>query len=304
MQFVRAGQANLVSADLNDGSDPITTGSVSFYLKDLDGDNAGEYWTGSAWSETESPAVTVTAETGHDGRGHWQGTIAAGAWTLGGRYQTYAVHSGDAQINYRDEVFCLAATETAIAPSNPEVVTICNAALRLIGAARIDSLTDGTREADAAAFYWALVRPWVFTAVPWKCITKRVVLDDAATTPAWGYAYAWNFPADFVRLVRLEDPEAEYRQVGQVLHTNLDGPRIEYVYDCTDPTKYSAELVRCLYLNMAYELAYDLTQNPQIGDRVKADLEKFFLPIVRFNNSIGAGLEKPQSDTLTDMFLR
>lgn len=253
------------------------------------------------------------------------------------------------------------------------VVNICNAALQLVGAARITALTDGTREADAATFYWDLVRPYVFRSVPWKCISKRIILQNStltgtavvasgsmdtvtgtdtvfetelmagdhiqigeetrviseiasdteltvseefeeeytdaamtrvvvADTPEWGFAYAYYLPVDYVRLVSLYDPEAEYREVGGLLHTDLVNPEIEYVYDCQDPTQYSPDLVRALYLNMGYEMAYCLTQSPEIGDRIKADLEKFFLPIARFHNSIGAGLEKPASDTLTDMF--
>jgi hypothetical protein len=252
------------------------------------------------------------------------------------------------------------------------IVTICNAALQFIGAARITALDDGTREADAADFYWDLVRPVVFRAVPWRCISKRVVLADTtltgtvtveagtpttvdgtetafttelvvgdriqigtetrivsaitsateltvseafsaaadaaatlirvADTPAWGFAYAYYLPGDFVRMVRTYSADDEYHEIGGLLHTDLVSPEIEYVYDCVDPTKYTADLVRCLYLNLAYELAYCLTQNTEVGDRVKADLEKFFLPIVRFNNSIGAGLETPKSDTLTDIF--
>lgn len=252
------------------------------------------------------------------------------------------------------------------------IVTICNAALQFIGAARIDALDDGTREADAADFYWDLIRPVVFRAVPWKCISKRIVLEDTALTgtvtvsagtlttvdgtdtlfttelvvgdriqiddetrvisdidsdteltvseafsectdeaatlirqadaPEWGFDYAYYLPGDYVRLVRTYSADDEYREVGGLLHIDDEDPEIEYVYDCTDPTKYTADLVRCLYLNLAYELAYCLTQNTEVGDRVKADLEKFFLPIVRFNNSIGAGLETPKSDTLTDLF--
>ena len=254
------------------------------------------------------------------------------------------------------------------------IVQICNAALQLFGAKRISSLDEGSRESDAAAFYWDLVRPYVFRSVPWKCISKRVVLQNAALTgtaavaeltptavagtvtlfapavvagdrirlgaeeriveevgsntaltvteafeeeyteekatlvrqapnPAWGFAYAWYLPGDYVRLVSLRQQDAEYREVDGLLHTRQEAPAIEYVYHCMNPDKYSPDLVRALYLNMAYEMAYCLTQNPEIGDRIKADLEKFFLPIARFNNSVGAGLEIPKADTLTDLFL-
>jgi hypothetical protein len=298
MQFVKAGQANTVSADLNDGTSAITTGAVQHYLRALTGSNAGKWWTGSAWAATETAAGSGTSR----GRGHWDCSIAEAAWTVGVVYQTYAVHDGGIQIHYRDEVFVLPAAGVAIVPTDSTVVQICNAALQFIGAARITTLTDGTREADAAAFWWPLIRKTVFCAVPWKCITKRVILEDTDTAPAWGFAYAYTLPSDYLRLVRLLNGDDEYRVVGTVLHTDLVEPEIEYIYDCDDPSLYSPDLVRCLYLNLAYELAYCLTQNTEVGDRVKADLEKFFLPIVRFNNSIGAGLETPKSDTLTDMF--
>ena len=64
----------------------------------------------------------------------------------------------------------------------------------------------------------------------------------------------------------------------------------------------SAGLVRCLYLNLGYELALALRQDPALADQMRRDLEQFFLPVVRMADSAGQGVRSFSQGTLTEMF--
>ena len=104
MQYTKAGQANTVTWDCiaKSSGDPITSGSVSFYLTATSGDNSGKWWTGSAWAGTE----TTCGAASHVADGHWSLSIVSGAWTYDVDYLLYGKESGDLHIAYSEEVVC------------------------------------------------------------------------------------------------------------------------------------------------------------------------------------------------------
>ena len=108
MQSFVAGQANIVSRDLvaKATGNPITTGTVNFYLRAISGANSGKWVRGSdsSWQSSEVIAGTVTQVTGYVGDATWEISLAAAAWVSGVRYELYAKESGDLHIPYSDEV--------------------------------------------------------------------------------------------------------------------------------------------------------------------------------------------------------
>ena len=104
MQYFTAAQANTVHADIvarADGS-PITSGTITFYLMALTGDNAGKWFktADDTWSATEQSSGTGT----HKADGHWTCSVDSAAWTSGVRYQLYAKESGDLHVPYSEEI--------------------------------------------------------------------------------------------------------------------------------------------------------------------------------------------------------
>jgi len=106
MQEVYAGQANVVSLPvLNKSSgEPITTGTVDFYLIAWDGDNAGKWYKGSTekWESEES----IAGAAAHKARGNWYLSLGAAVWDAGVRYQLYSVDSGGDAIQAPEDVLC------------------------------------------------------------------------------------------------------------------------------------------------------------------------------------------------------
>lgn len=106
MQSFTPGQVNVIGADLVDRTsptcDPITSGTVTGYLKVMSGVYLGKWWNaGSAtWSEVEVSAGAMA----HDTDGHWEVSIAAGAWISGVRYKFYAKESGNLHLPISDEI--------------------------------------------------------------------------------------------------------------------------------------------------------------------------------------------------------
>ena len=100
MQTFNAGQVNTVKMDVvaKTSGDPITSGTVNFYLKAVTGDNAGKYFraSDSSWQAAESSAGVATYDCGSA----WSLAIAATAWISGVDYQLYAKESGNLNIVY------------------------------------------------------------------------------------------------------------------------------------------------------------------------------------------------------------
>jgi len=96
---VLCGQANILSLPLvaKASGSPIITGTVNFYLKALDGINAGKWYRGSdtTWQAAEALAG---AGTYSDGDGGWQLSLPSAVWTRNVAYRVYAKESGSLHI--------------------------------------------------------------------------------------------------------------------------------------------------------------------------------------------------------------
>ena len=104
MQEVLTGQPNILELPLvaKASGDPITSGTVNFYLVDKDGPNAGEWYRGSdqTWQESEAIAGAAT----HRVDGHWYLSFPNAVWTRGVRYRLYAKEGGNLHIPVGEDV--------------------------------------------------------------------------------------------------------------------------------------------------------------------------------------------------------
>ncbi len=126
MQIIYTGQTNVVSLPLvaKASGDPITAGTVNFYLKAQTGANAGKWYRGSdqSWQASESVAGAAT----HISDGHWQLSLASAVWTANVVYLLYGKESGDLHIPVSAEV-------TSI-PPNPADVSVQSTVVKVIDA--------------------------------------------------------------------------------------------------------------------------------------------------------------------------
>lgn len=106
-----------------------------------------------------------------------------------------------------------------------DTVTVCNAALARLGEARISDLSDGSTVSRACALQFPLTLDEVLRAHWWNFATDRVTLSELAEAPAFGYAHAFQLPADCLRVLEVNgvggsgDPEAQWEiESGRLLH--------------------------------------------------------------------------------------
>jgi len=115
MQIVYTEQANLITLPLvaKLTGDPITAGTVNFYLKAINGDNAGKWYRGSdqTWQALESIAGAGT----HTADGHWGISLPTAVWTKDVQYFAYAKESGDLHIPVSKDVMSKSALNKVLA---------------------------------------------------------------------------------------------------------------------------------------------------------------------------------------------
>lgn len=80
-------------------------------------------------------------------------------------------------------------------------LVLCSRALLKIGAQPVASLEEGTAEAEVAANLYPAVRDALLSAHPWSFATGQADLPRLLAVPYADYAYAYQLPADFLRVL-------------------------------------------------------------------------------------------------------
>jgi len=149
---------------------------------------------------------------------------------------------------------------------------ICNRALQKVGAARITSLTENSSEARACNMVYELLRDAELRAHPWNFAGKRIQLAASAEVPAFGKAYEYPLPVDFLKL--REDDVPTYSRdwiiEGKKILTDEGGPlNVRYTKRVTDVTEMDPLYVESLACRIAIELCEELTQSNSKKESLK-----------------------------------
>jgi len=150
---------------------------------------------------------------------------------------------------------------------------VANIALKMVGAPSITSLDQGTPEADSINEVYSTVRDAAFQDHNWNFATKRVIPSKDSSTPVYGFAYQFDKPADYIKLVEIED-DPEYKIEGSYILCDQDPIKISYVYRNTSVVTWSPLFVMYFALLLASTVAEDLTQSSTLAEKLETKAEK------------------------------
>ena len=157
------------------------------------------------------------------------------------------------------------------------VTDICNAALIELGQEPVTSVfpPDSNKRAMLCSVRYDEVRRALLEAATWVCARGRAQLASAESAPPFGFPYVYQLPADFIRMVRIDDDEYwSWIVESNQLLTDVDPPaNIIYIRDLTDTTIMSPMFRRTLGLELALDLCPALTQSGEKFKLVQAKLE-------------------------------
>jgi hypothetical protein len=155
-------------------------------------------------------------------------------------------------------------------------VDIANLGIRHLGEDRISSLTEDSERARAVNDVHETVRDLVLRKHPWNCALAQAVLAPAGAAPAFGFAYAYDFPTDpyCLRVLGLDydrHGKAPWKSRARQIHTD-EGTAlyIHFIKRVADPAQFDATLVEALAAELAYRVAFRLTGSRSAEAAMKA----------------------------------
>lgn len=156
-----------------------------------------------------------------------------------------------------------------------DVTEICNSALAKIGAARITALEEGSKNANLCAELYERCRDDLLRAHSWNFATARAKLAREATTPVFGFAYAYALPADWMRCVDAYGDaggaaQIIYRVEGDCLLSDADDAFLCYIRRVEDANLMPADFREALACLMARELAVPIAQSNTLEEKLEA----------------------------------
>lgn len=152
------------------------------------------------------------------------------------------------------------------------VVSICNKALTLLGSSRIRALTDDSEEARLCNTFYEGVRDAVLQSHPWNCASVRATLARLTDAPAWGFEFAYQLPADCLRVLRMQDYRTRFKVEGSRLLTNENTAKILYIRRMEDPSLLPPLLADLIAIRLAHDIAPRLAKS----ESKRQEMEQLF----------------------------
>lgn len=155
-------------------------------------------------------------------------------------------------------------------------VSIANRALSKLGQDRILLLSDDNKAARTINQMIDEVIDAELRRYLWNFAITRTALPALADAPAWGYAYQYPVPADYLALVQVNDyyvrssgQQALWSvEAGHIL-TNLGAPlKIRYIRRVDNPSLFDPLFVEVLACKLAMEACETLTQSETKFERM------------------------------------
>lgn len=168
-------------------------------------------------------------------------------------------------------------------------VSICNAALRMIGERIIASFDEESATAQHCRDIYDQTRLSLLRDHPWSCAKKRAILSPVTTYPVFGYAHAFPLPNDYVLVIGTgtECYEIENRHI----LANTDQINLIYVFDNDNEATWDPMLVEALSLKLAAKMCKPITGSDAAGETAEAKYQQ----LVKRARAINAQ-ERPSQD--------
>lgn len=152
-------------------------------------------------------------------------------------------------------------------------LSICNAALIKLGQEPIVALTDNSKRAKLVDTNYDRVKRKLLRRHSWNFAKRRVELTATGITPEFGYTHEFDLPNDFIRLLEIEKTGYEHIvEDGKILYNGGETLKIIYVYNA-DEDLFDSLFEDLMAASLSDELAYSLTQNENLKQRIMAELD-------------------------------
>lgn len=159
------------------------------------------------------------------------------------------------------------------------IVGICNRALTAIGADTVTALTDGSNNANACNEVYEDARDELLRAHPWNFAVARAKLGRLADAPTFGFRYAYQLPADWLRSVSAHGSAdgagtARHKHEGSTIQSDAEDIYLRYIRRVTDTNRMDSMFRTALSFRVALDVADRVTHTETKVARVAQQFEK------------------------------
>ena len=148
-------------------------------------------------------------------------------------------------------------------------ISICAAALQIIGAEEITSFLDETREARTCALLYPTIKQDLLQSGNWRFSIRQEELSRLVATPLFGFSYAYSLPSDFLRLIGKQNPTSRHQIFENKLFTDLTPVYASLQYD-VDEQYFPSYFTLALQLKLAALLAAALLEDENKADKMES----------------------------------
>lgn len=175
---------------------------------------------------------------------------------------------------------------------------IANAALRRLGVEKISSIDDDNKRATLLKDLYPLVRNELLESGFWNFSMKRIQLSKLGDSPDFGWSNAFALPSDYIRMYRISGSKFKggsghlpeffatgfsdnpaFAIEGDKLLTDISDVFCVYSSRVTDTSQFTAGFTKALYLKLASECAYSLTQDRALTDQLAQEAQMWLMEV-------------------------
>lgn len=169
---------------------------------------------------------------------------------------------------------------------------IINKSLLRCGQRALQSLDETTADARLVVPLFDSVLEETLREGRFNSTIKRTQLVRLPNKPLFGYANAYQLPADSIRILDCYDGYGDFNKYlfweiedGEIL-ANANILYTKYIYIPSDLQKLDATAAYALSLNLAKQIAYPKTENPQLLDSITLEYETLILQKAKSLNTL------------------
>lgn len=191
-------------------------------------------------------------------------------------------------------------------------VQIANRALSKLGATRIVTFDDGSKQARFMKANYEIIKRAELRKHLWSFAKRRASLAALTSTPEWGYTYEYQLPDGCLRVIQVNDytvpyglanarqmDDSPYKIEGNKIRTDYKAPlKIIYLVDVTEDADFDALFVESLASKLAMEGCEEITGSDTKWQKATADYRAAIKDAISTNS-----IEQPAEPLYDDSWL-
>ena len=134
---------------------------------------------------------------------------------------------------------------------------------------KIFDIDEDNKRARTAKSIYDLVLKEVLSSRNWGFAKKRVALSLDGSTPAYDWDFGFVLPGDYLKLVEVQD-NIPYVEENNLLLSNDNTMKIQYIFLQDDPNKYSPTFITTLGTRLAVDFALSLALDVNLSEKLFA----------------------------------